>query len=49
MVVGGDKPVVVVGADDLTIVDTPEALLVLGRESAQRVKDAAASLEPPEA
>jgi len=48
MVVGGDKPVVIVGADDLAVVDTPEALLVLGREAAQRVKDAAASLERQE-
>lgn len=45
MVVGGDKPIVVVGADDLTIVDTPDALLVLSRDAAQAVKDAAKAIE----
>ncbi len=45
MIIGGDRPVVIVGVDDVTVVDTPEALLILGRASAQRVKDAASSLE----
>jgi mannose-1-phosphate guanylyltransferase len=40
MVVGGERPVVIVGIDDVTIVDTPEAVLVLGRDSAQKVKQA---------
>jgi mannose-1-phosphate guanylyltransferase len=44
MVVGGDRPVIIIGVDDVTVVDMPDALLVLGRASAQRVKDAAASL-----
>ena len=44
MIIGGDRPVVVVGIDDVTVVDTPEALLILGRASAQRVKEAADSL-----
>lgn len=44
MVIGGERPIVVVGVDDVTIVDTPDALLILGRASAQRVKDAADSL-----
>jgi mannose-1-phosphate guanylyltransferase len=45
MIIGGDRPVVVIGVDDVTVVDTPEALLILGRASAQRVKDAATALE----
>ena len=45
MVVGGEKPVVIVGADDITVVDTPEAFLVLDRAAAQRVKDAAATID----
>jgi mannose-1-phosphate guanylyltransferase len=45
MIIGGDRPVVIVGVDNVTVVDTPEALLILGRASAQRVKDAASSLE----
>jgi mannose-1-phosphate guanylyltransferase len=44
MVVGGDRPVIIIGVDDVTVVDMPDALLVLGRASAQRVKDAAAAL-----
>jgi mannose-1-phosphate guanylyltransferase len=45
MVVGGDRPVIIIGVDDVTVVDMPDALLVLGRASAQRVKDAAAALD----
>jgi mannose-1-phosphate guanylyltransferase len=45
MIIGGDRPVVIIGVEDVTVVDTPDALLVLGRASAQRVKDASASLE----
>jgi mannose-1-phosphate guanylyltransferase len=45
MVIGGERPVVIIGVDDVTVVDTPAALLILGRASAQRVKDAASSLE----
>lgn len=40
MVVGGDRPVVVVGMDDVTVVDTPEVVLVLNRAAAQKVKQA---------
>ena len=39
MVVGGDKKVAIVGLDDVTVVDTPDALLVLGRDAAQRVRE----------
>jgi hypothetical protein len=31
---------VIVGLDDVTVVDTPEAVLVLGRAAAQKVKQA---------
>lgn len=40
MAVGGDRPVVIVGLEDVTVVDTPDAILVLGRNSAQKVKQA---------
>ena len=40
MVAGGDRPVVIVGLEDVTVVDKPEAILVLGRGSAQKVKQA---------
>ncbi len=40
MVVGGDRPVAIVGLDNVTVVDTPEALLILGRHAAQAVKAA---------
>ena len=44
MVMGGDRPVAIVGLDDVTVIDTPAALLVLGRGAAQLVKDAAAAI-----
>lgn len=40
MAVGGDRPVVIVGLEDVTVVDSPDAILVLGRNSAQKVKQA---------
>lgn len=40
MMVGGDRPVVIVGVGDVTVVDSPEAILVLGRDAAQKVKQA---------
>ncbi|MBN2177732.1 MAG: mannose-1-phosphate guanylyltransferase [Demequinaceae bacterium] len=40
MVVGGERPVVLVGVGDVTVVDAPDAILVLGRDSAQKVKQA---------
>ncbi len=45
VVVGGGKPVVVVGVDDAVVVESDEAILVTVRGASQRVKDAAASLE----
>jgi mannose-1-phosphate guanylyltransferase len=45
VVIGGDKPVVVIGATDTVVVDTPEAILVVSRDTAQRVKDAAEALK----
>ena len=45
VVVGGTKPVVVVGVDDAVVVESDEAILVTVRAQAQRVKDAAKSLE----
>lgn len=39
VVVGGTRPVAVVGLDDVVVVDTSEALLVTTRAMAQRVKD----------
>lgn len=45
VVIGGDKPVVVIGATDTVVVDTPEAILVVSRDAAQRVKDAAEALK----
>jgi len=44
VVVGGSKPLAVVGLDDVVVVESDEALLVLSRSAAQRVKDAAAGL-----
>jgi len=41
MVVGGDRRVAIVGLDDVVVVDTPEAILVLHRDRAQDVKTAA--------
>jgi hypothetical protein len=40
MIVGGEKTVAIVGLRDVTVVDTPEVVLVLSRASAQRVKEA---------
>lgn len=42
---GGGRPVVVVGARNLVIVDTPDVLLVCDKEHAQKVKDVVADLE----
>src|SRR5205085_72807 len=38
IVPGGDRLVAVVGLDDVVVVDTPDALLVMSRERAQDVK-----------
>jgi mannose-1-phosphate guanylyltransferase len=45
LAIGGDKPVVIIGAPDVVVVDTPEATLVVSRALAQRVKDAAAAVD----
>lgn len=44
MVVGGSRPIAIVGLDNVTVVDTPDALLVLGRQAAQKVKDASEAI-----
>jgi len=45
MVVGGSRPVAIVGVEDVVVVDTAEALLITHRASAQRVKDASAAVD----
>ncbi|PKQ25979.1 MAG: mannose-1-phosphate guanylyltransferase [Actinobacteria bacterium HGW-Actinobacteria-4] len=42
VVMGGSKPIAVVGLDDVVVVESDEAILVLGRSAAQRVKDVSA-------
>lgn len=42
---GGARPVVALGADDLMIVDTPDALLVAGKDHVESVKQVVARLE----
>lgn len=44
LVIGGDRPVAVVGLEDVVVVDAPHALLVLARSHAQHVKQAAERL-----
>jgi mannose-1-phosphate guanylyltransferase len=44
MVVGGSVPVAIVGLDDVVVVHTEEALLVLGRDAAQQVTRASGTL-----
>lgn len=39
VVIGGTRPVAIVGLDNVVVVDTPEAVLVTTREAAQRIKD----------
>ncbi len=45
LVIGGDKPIVIIGIPDAVVVDGGEALLITTRGSAQDVKHAAALLE----
>ena len=45
LVLGDRKVVALVGVRDTLVVDTPDALLVCGRESAQAVRDAVRSLK----
>jgi mannose-1-phosphate guanylyltransferase len=45
VVVGGDKPVVVIGIPDVVVVDSGDALLVTTRAAAQQVKNASALVE----
>jgi mannose-1-phosphate guanylyltransferase len=35
---GGSRPVALVGIDDVVVVDTPDALLVVARSAAEKVK-----------
>ncbi|WNM25131.1 mannose-1-phosphate guanylyltransferase [Demequina capsici] len=44
LVVGGTRPVAIVGLDDAVVVETDEALLVTTRQAAQAVKDAGAAV-----
>ncbi len=44
LVMGGDRPVVVVGVEDAVVVDSGDALLVTTRHAAQDVKNAAQAL-----
>ena len=41
----GDRPVALVGLDDVVVVDTDDALLVTSRNSAQKVKSVVARLK----
>jgi len=45
LVIGGDRPVVVVGVEGAVIVDSGDALLVTARHAAQDVKNAAHALD----
>jgi len=45
VVIGGDKPVVIIGIDDAVVVDSGDALLITTRTAAQDVKHAAALIE----
>ncbi len=45
MVVGGLRPVAIVGVPGIVVVDTDQALLITHRDSAQRVKEAAAAVD----
>ena len=42
---GGDRVIGLVGLDDIVVVDTPDALLVAGRNSVQGVKDVVSVLQ----
>jgi mannose-1-phosphate guanylyltransferase len=44
----GDKVVALVGVEDLVVVDTEDALLVMPKDQAQRVKDVLARLQADE-
>lgn len=48
IVPAGERQVVLLGLDDVVVVDTPDAVLVAHRESAQRVKDAVDALRATE-
>lgn len=45
LVVGGTKPIAVLGLDDVVVVDTPEAVLVMSRAAAQSVKQVSIAVE----
>jgi len=45
LVYASGRRVVLVGVDDLVVVDTPDALLVARRGDTQRVKDAVEALK----
>lgn len=45
LVIGGDRPVVVVGVEGAVVVDSGDVLLVTARHAAQRVKNAAQALD----
>ena len=41
----GDRAVVVIGVDDLIVVDTPDVVLVVPKDQAQRVKEVVEMLD----
>jgi len=45
LVLAGDRPVAVIGLDDVVVVDTGDAVLVCAREQAQAVKEIVSRLE----
>jgi mannose-1-phosphate guanylyltransferase/mannose-1-phosphate guanylyltransferase/mannose-6-phosphate isomerase len=45
LVMAGDRPVAVIGLDDVIVVDTGDAVLVCARDDAQAVKEIVARLE----
>lgn len=45
MVVSHNKPVAIIGLDDIAVIDTPDGLLVVHKDHAQKVKQAAKALQ----
>jgi mannose-1-phosphate guanylyltransferase len=45
VVVGGDKPVVIIGIPDAVVVDSGDALLITTRAASQQVKNASNMVE----
>ena len=45
MAAGGGRTIALIGLDDVVVVDTPDALLVMSRERAQDVKSVVEGLK----